>query len=246
MKTGLVSVTFRSLSPEEIINLVKHEHLDGIEWGSDIHMPPDDLENAKNISKKMQNLEVLSYGTYYRLAENNSFHKYLETALAINAKNIRVWAGTKNFEDADHDYFLKAVEDAKKIASAAAQYGIDISFEYHEGTLTNTQKSTIRLLNAIDMPNVYSYWQPLKGRSIDENIQDIKELSDMKKLKSIHVFQWKNDDVFKLEDGIEEWKKYLSAANAEACLLEFVKDEQIENFHDDAKTLLKIKAEIGK
>ena len=36
---GLVSVTFRKLSPEEIVQLVVSSGLKGIEWGGDIHLP---------------------------------------------------------------------------------------------------------------------------------------------------------------------------------------------------------------
>ena len=37
---GLVSVSFRGLSPEEIIRIAKDAGLSRIEWGSDVHAPP--------------------------------------------------------------------------------------------------------------------------------------------------------------------------------------------------------------
>jgi sugar phosphate isomerase/epimerase len=37
--TALASVTFRHLTFEEIIELVRKAGLDGIEWGGDIHVP---------------------------------------------------------------------------------------------------------------------------------------------------------------------------------------------------------------
>ena len=244
MKTGLVSVTFRDKNPEEIIKIVKEEKLDSIEWGSDVHIPPNDLKNASEILKKMDGLETISYGTYYRIGEDMSFNEYLETAIAIKTKNIRVWAGRKNREDANEEYFEKAVKDATCIADKAKKYGIDISFEYHLGTLTNSQNATIELLSTIDRENVYTYWQALKNRDIATNIKDISQLSSMKKLKNIHAFQWKNEDVFMLSEGFEEWKTYLSNANANACLLEFVKDNKIENYRADAKTLKEILSNI--
>ncbi len=44
--TGLCSITFRSLSVDAIIELATKARLDGIEWGSDVHVPPGDLELA--------------------------------------------------------------------------------------------------------------------------------------------------------------------------------------------------------
>ena len=40
LNTGLVSVTFRDKTPEEIISTVKQCGLEGIEWGGDVHVLP--------------------------------------------------------------------------------------------------------------------------------------------------------------------------------------------------------------
>jgi 3-dehydroshikimate dehydratase len=40
---GLVSVTFRKLTPVEVAGLVKKGGLKSIEWGGDIHVPHGDL-----------------------------------------------------------------------------------------------------------------------------------------------------------------------------------------------------------
>jgi hypothetical protein len=43
IQTGLVSITFRQLSPPAIIDLVRQAGLEGIEWGGDVHVPHGDL-----------------------------------------------------------------------------------------------------------------------------------------------------------------------------------------------------------
>ena len=45
--TGLLSVTFRHLPFERIIELAAEAGLDGIEWGGDVHVPPGDLKQAE-------------------------------------------------------------------------------------------------------------------------------------------------------------------------------------------------------
>lgn len=242
MKTGLVSVTFRQLSVAEIIKLAKQAGLDGIEWGSDIHCPPNDLENAKNIAALMEqnHLDTISYGSYYKLCEGSDFDGYLATAIALKAPNIRVWAGAKNSENSDDDYFSACVNDAKEICKKAARHDISVSFEYHGGTLTNTQSSTIRLLNAISMDNNFSYWQPLANTSHEQNLENIKELSSQGKLKNIHMYQWDNGERLPLERGAAVWAEYIATATANAILLEFVKDDSTDCFLSDVKTLKKI------
>jgi len=239
MKRGLVSVTFRNLLSEQIISLVKNAELDCIEWGSDIHVPVGDIENAKNIAKLMaeNNLETISYGSYYKVGESVNFTDVLHTALALNAPNIRVWAGSIDSEDATKEYRQKVVEDAKLISQLAQKKGVTISFEYHGGTLTNTQQSTVQLLNEINSNNIFTYWQPLSNTSHEENLQNIKELTELNKLKNIHVYHWDNDCKFPLSDGKNLWQEYIKIAknNINAMLLEFVKDNSIEQFYEDAK-----------
>jgi 3-dehydroshikimate dehydratase len=48
---GLVSVTFRKLSPQEIIALTAEAQLQVIEWGGDIHVPHGDIQQAENVAR---------------------------------------------------------------------------------------------------------------------------------------------------------------------------------------------------
>ena len=48
---GLVSITYRKLTPAEIIPLVRDAGLSCIEWGSDIHVPQTDLANARRVGE---------------------------------------------------------------------------------------------------------------------------------------------------------------------------------------------------
>ena len=37
--SSLCSVTFRALTPEEVLELAARAELDAIEWGGDVHVP---------------------------------------------------------------------------------------------------------------------------------------------------------------------------------------------------------------
>lgn len=59
-KCGMTSVTFRDKTPEEIIALTKQAKLQGIEWGSDVHVPVGNLELAKEIGDKTRGDRIRS------------------------------------------------------------------------------------------------------------------------------------------------------------------------------------------
>ncbi len=251
LKTGLVSITFRQLSVEEIVKLVSKAGLDAIEWGGDVHVPHGDVERAKevaNITTKA-GLEVAAYGSYYRVGCKNeevgSFEDILETAVALGAATIRVWAGDKGSNQADKEWWNTVVEGSRNIATMAENKGIKIAYEYHDNTLTDTDESAIRLLKEVNHPNIYTYWQPPHSLKVEEREESIKGILPW--LSNIHVFYW-TDSPERERHPIKEAKadliKYLKVA-AEAkedkyALIEFVKGDEIEQFFDDAEVLKEI------
>ncbi len=62
---GLTSITFRGMAPREIIDLAGKAGLEGIEWGSDVHVPPGDIPLAKAIAAMCAEagIRVTSYGS---------------------------------------------------------------------------------------------------------------------------------------------------------------------------------------
>lgn len=237
MKTGLVSATFRKLSPERIIDLCREAELDGIEWSTDVHAVNPSA--ASEIAEKLNGLEVISLGSYYKLGQGQDFIPVLETAKKIGAPNIRIWAGTENPDDVSKENRIKLVEEAKRISYLAGNEGMTLSFEYHGGTLTANQQSAVSLIEEINAENVRLYWQPLDSLEKSEMADNVRELSDRKILLNLHVYYWVNSERFPLSDGKEYWKQWFAAAEetANAALLEFVKDDSEAQFLKDAKTL---------
>jgi len=243
---GLVSITFRKLSPAEIIALVRQAGLRGIEWGGDIHVPHGDLQRAREVSEltREAGLEVMSYGSYYRVAhsEDNglSFQQVLATALELGAPVIRVWAGTAGSDATNEEARWRVVADLRRIADLAAKAGVRVATEFHGGTLTDTNESTHQLLLEVDHSNLYTYWQPLTGMSDETCLQALDQLAP--RLSHLHVFYWNTpQDRCSLAEGEERWKKFLAAARKipgdRGALLEFVQDDLPENFLRDAATL---------
>ena len=244
MKSGLVSVTFRKKTPEEIITLCQKAELEGIEWGADVHAVSP--EAARKIRGLMGSLEVFSLGSYYRLGEGQDFGPILSTAEELEAPNIRIWAGTREPKDVSDDERKRMVEEARSIAELTQNKGITISFEYHGGTLTCRQSDAVALMNEINHPNIRIYWQPLPENAEDQRSAHIIELGKKGWLENIHVFQWKGLERFPLEEGFSHWKEWICSASpyARNALLEFVRDDSEEQFLKDAAVLKSIISEV--
>jgi 3-dehydroshikimate dehydratase len=109
-RPGLVSVTFRALTVREIIALTASCDIEGIEWGGDVHVPPDNVYRAHEVAKATADsgVRVAAYGSYYHAGESEGvgggFSAVCKTAVALGAPTIRVWAGKKNAEDASPEY----------------------------------------------------------------------------------------------------------------------------------------------
>lgn len=249
-RSGLVSVTFRQKTTEEVNELVQRAKLDGIEWGSDVHVPVGDLENAKSVGSQTRaaNLDVVAYGSYYRAGVENEFpfSEVLETAVALGAPVIRVWAGDKGTERVTEADWQTVADDINRIGDLANEKNIQIHLEYHAATLTDSADNTMKVLNAVNHPNVFTYWQPSVGRFHDERLNSIKQVAP--RLANVHVFNW--DFVFRLPlaEAQKHWQDYVDTINSiqseytndRYFMLEFVRDDQESQFEADAETLLKL------
>ena len=190
IRTGLTSVTFRALSISKIVQLAAAAGLNGIEWGGDIHVPAGDIQSAVFALQETEKagLEVLSYGSYYHGLPEEDFSPVLESAKALQAPMIRVWAGTLPFEDCPEETFQQLVLAFQHAADLAKPFGIDISFEYHRGTLTQTKEGALALLKAVNRENVFCYWQPNPDISREEQLSELDALGSS--VSNLHVFCW--------------------------------------------------------
>ena len=247
-KIGLCSITFRDLSVTEVIKLAKEAKLDGIEWGADKHVIPTDLKNAEIVAKQTNEagLEVASYGSYYRVGEidnNYSFEDILKTTLALKTNQIRVWAGRLSSMDTNDIKRQAVINDGKRIAQLAFKHQIKLSFEYHSKTLTDNLESALNLIKEINEENVYLYWQPEVELSFQERMFNLKTVKEY--VSNVHVFYWEELTRYPLELGFLNWQAYfkelnLSLKESRYYLLEFVKDDDPQQFLLDAKVLKRI------
>ncbi|MCK5812499.1 MAG: sugar phosphate isomerase/epimerase [Clostridiales bacterium] len=243
LQGGLVSISFRDLTTDEVIKLVNKSKLAAIEWGGDIHVPHGNISIAKDVYKKCKehNIVCPSYGSYYKVGtyENpmEEFKKVINCALELHSNTIRIWAGIKGTKDSNNVYFNKVVMECQKLCDLASEVNLTISFEYHSNTLTDNASDTKKILKSINRKNIYTYWQPSVGKTINENCDDINKL--IGNITNVHVFHWDIRKRLSLQEGIKAWEKYLSILcnSNRYYLLEFIKDNDINQYIKDSKTL---------
>lgn len=246
LHTGLVSVSFRQLSPEEIVKLISKAGLESVEWGGDVHVPHGDIRRADEVRKMSEDtgISICAYGSYYRVGldegdKNPSFNAVLDTACTLKTECIRVWAGNKGSKDEDMYWREKVIEDSIRIADLAKKEGIKVAYEFHGNTLTDTNESAVKLMQEVDHDNMYSYWQPPVDTSIEYRLEGLKNILPW--LQNVHIFHWHGVERMPLAEGADEWRKYIDILSDlpkdRFILMEFVKDDRPEQFIEDAKVL---------
>ena len=245
MIAGLCSVTLRALPVDEVLAVGERAGLDAIEWGADVHVPPGDPDAAAVARRSADaGLRVASYGSYLfagRLTDD-LVERTLDTAVGMGAPNVRVWTDWVGPDPAPAER-TRIVEDLQRAASMAAERDLTLSLEFHEGTLTETAGSTLRLLDDVDAPNLFTYWQPPTGMEPDGALASWRQVRA--RASHLHVFRWRgHDDRQPLEEGSDLWPAVLADAPTDGpwphervALLEFVRDDSPDQLVADAAVL---------
>ena len=267
MKTGLVSISFRKKSINELINASKDAGLEYIEWGGDVHIPMGKIKHARRVRQKMNGSGVksASYGSYFGLIYHCDEHfpmpfkRVLKTAKALTAKTVRVWLGWPYCGCKKgcnvflcEKYYKKNVAVTRKLCDEAKKYGLTLSIECHFKTLSDEYHDTLKFLQTVDRDNLRLYWQPNHARGFEYNLEALKALRPY--ISNVHVFNWDEKgekSSLGTERGIYEWTEYLKVLNDEnseerICFLEFMPDGELSSLKTEAKILKKLINEVSK
>lgn len=248
LHSGLLSVSFRQLKVEEIIKLVAQAELTGIEWGGDIHAPHGDSAKARQVGTWTveHGLKVVAYGSYYRVGDKSPdavpFEAVLDSAVALGAPTVRVWAGSVGSAKADPRIWDEVVTDSRRIAELAKDAGITVSYEYHANTLTDTADAASKLLRLASHSHLCTLWQPTVELSHAERLLGLERILPM--LGNVHVFHWEGRERRPLVEGADTWRDYFQCMATQSgeryAMLEFIKDDDPSQFLQDAKVLKRL------
>ncbi len=250
LTAGLVSVTFRKLTKEEIAKRMAETGLKLVEWGGDIHVPwdcPQSIADACTVTTAY-GLQTAAYGSYYRLwydsepAESEDmpiFRQILGCTRALGAATVRLWTGQKGSADATEEECRFVANRLRQACTLAKERGVTVSLECHGGTLTDHYESALRLVEAVDHPALRLYWQPNQHRDTAYNLASLRHTLPL--VSNVHVFSWEGTKMYPLADHEQIWRQYIeilaSSGNDHGMLLEFMHNGLPEQLTTDGAVL---------
>ncbi len=242
---GVVSVSFRDVSPQRILEAAAAAGLSCVEWGSDVHAPAGDRERLDGIAALQRRFGIVcsSYGTYFRLGETSlsELPDHIAAARLLGTDVLRLWCGSKSGADmtaAERDGLLAECRRAARIAETE---GVRLCMVCHMRTLTERPLDAVWLMEQVASPAFRMYWQPFQWQTAAENIENAALIAPY--AERIHVFHWKGSDRLPLRDGIAEWRAYLAKfSTPRPLLLEFMPHGELAEL---AAEVAALKAVIG-
>lgn len=232
-RNGLVSVSFRKETPEAIIRYACGAGLECIEWGADVHCPPDQPARLKEVSRLTEEagLETSSYGTYFRLGASwdlERFKRVCEAAKLLKAPVVRIWGGEKGSEAIGAAEWEQLVSQARETVSYAGSQELYVTLECHPNTVTDSYESSLKFIKecapessgtsgasatsgssgTCGTDRLWMYWQPNQFKSPEYNLDAARLLAPY--TVNLHVFNWSASERFPLAKGTDRWMAYLA------------------------------------
>lgn len=245
-KLGLVSVSFRELTPFQIIDLMKSVGISVVEWGSDVHAPCKEDLQLKEIAEyqKKNGIKCSSYGTYFRAGVTpiEELESYINAAKILGTDVLRIWCGDKDSEKYPPEEKESLFENCRKLAAIAEENDAILCCEFHGWSYTNTLASALELMKAVNSKNFKMYWQPNQFKDFATNLEYAEKIAEY--TVNIHVFNWQGENKLPLIEARDEWREYLKKFSGnENLLLEFMPDGKPQSLETEYKSLLEIVGE---
>ena len=247
---GLVSISFRALTPDAVIALCGRTGLTAIEWGTDSHVKTPDAATAVYRMGSDAGVLPCSCGSYYKLGVSpaEDLRTALDIARELHTDTLRIWGGNRGSAELSEQDFQKMVKEAYAAAELAETYGVTLCLECHPHTVTDRYESGLRFLNTVAHPRLRTYWQPNQFESLAYNLEAAEALAEDTRM--IHVFAWSDKERFPLENHADIWTRYLSifakTGKTYGTLLEFMPDDRPESLLHEADTLKRILSNFQK
>lgn len=235
MRFGLCTISAGETSVKSVLDTAANVGVEGVEiWGKEPHVGDGSRSVCRDISERAENrgLDIPVYGSYLRPGTDSfdeAFREELDVANWLGADMIRVWAGRRAYEDADEQYWRGVVDDLSRLADAAADRGIGVTVERHEGTVTDTSEGAAALIREVDHDNCQLNWQPPFSLPAEDVLADAERLAPISNNMHVQaVPQLDTEERCLLEDAYFDLEAILLAFDSQGfdgfVEIEFVTD----------------------
>jgi len=246
---GLCSITFRTLSTDDVIDVAGRAGVGGIEWGADVHAPPGAGPSITALGARTRDagLAVVSYGSYVGMGPTgDEIDAVLDTAEALGSPMVRIWTELGVTPRSPVTERRRVTERTAVLAERIVARGLLPTLEFHPGTLTETAASANELLDAIGPTALRTHWQPDPSLGPQTALGELSAVTAH--LAHLHVFAWGAggiDDRRPLADGAALWTRALELADRDGAgvpggryaLCEYVLDDDPDQFVADVRAL---------
>jgi sugar phosphate isomerase/epimerase len=167
VKAGLATIAFRKYDVFTALDFARDAGFAGVEiWGKPPHTPEElDADYTRRVRDRARanGLDIPVFGSYVNPSwpefESKSADS-IKLALMLGAKIIRVWAGSKNPDQADEDLWRHVASSFHEFALRAEYEGLTLAMETHADTLCFTPEGCLRLIEMASAPNLKLNYQP--------------------------------------------------------------------------------------
>ena len=236
--TGLVSISFRKHTPEEIVAHAVSAGLSAIEWGGDVHVPHGDVAVARRVRALSEDagLCMPEYGSYYKIGVSDRalFLDVLRSADALGVSKIRIWGGDRASDGYSTEAYRAAVDEARTLVREARGYSLVL--ECHPNSLTDEYHTAERFLTDVGEDGLRMLWQPNQYRPLAYNLDAIRAL--LPYIEGVHTFSWERELRYPLLHHRDAWREYTGLLGKDLpYMLEFMHDDKIESLCETADAL---------
>lgn len=183
IRIGLVSSSFSTFSPQDVLKFAANTGFEGIEWAAEAHLQPGDKAAAQSLMMEtlMARLSIVSYAALYRVSPGKEtglgFQSLLDTASILQAPILRIFAGHVPYDREQDEARNRLLEELKRLGDLAAQRGITLCLSFGKGTALEEYKAARRLLGELGHAFVRIAWEPLPGARPEESSATIEEFA---------------------------------------------------------------------
>ncbi len=145
-------------------------------------------------------------------ASRETLEHFLSAARALNCRRLRVFTGPPwgegvvGAEHATEEQWRSAIEMLQEFCDRAAVDQVELCLEVHEGSLAENGRTTRRLLDGVNRPNLTVNLQlPLHEEPWEDSLRLLGASTT-----HIHMHNWEADGGLTwLDDGIFDWQPVL-------------------------------------
>ena len=169
-RAGLCTIAFKATPIEEVISIAADAGASCLElWGQPPHVAyPIDNGALEALGQNAQSkaVPIVVFGSYFQPGKDVVYdgievtvENQVAAAASVGAKLIRIWAASKDLNEASTDERQRWYGEMRRFADAAGAEGIDTVLERHSGTLTHGWDAPTEVLAEIDHPRVFLNYQ---------------------------------------------------------------------------------------